>query len=279
MSARGYGPAVLLGVVGGAAAFFTASQPWSRVTVETEGLARDVVSVTGNEALPVVGGLALVALAGMVAVLASRGRVRTAVGVVVTLVFRWQPPSPSSWEVTPSTRHSVASLAESPAYPYRRRCPPGPLRGRRVDHRLALGLPLCPCSSAPSQVRPSCAGAGPGRRWDDATTPSGSSARTHAFRRRPVEGTRPRRGPHRLGWSQSPSTSRLREVLRYDAWFFPAAWIRGRHLSVSDSRSVEWRCCRGRPTGCSSWVGVALTLGSAVVAKVMSAAGMGAKAH
>ncbi|WP_228552029.1 HGxxPAAW family protein [Mumia zhuanghuii] len=27
------------------------------------------------------------------------------------------------------------------------------------------------------------------------------------------------------------------------------------------------------------WVGVALTLGSAVVAKVMSAAGMGAKAH
>lgn len=85
MSARGYGPTVLLGVVGGAAAFFSASQPWSRVTVETEGLARDVVSVTGNEALPVVGGLALVALAGTVAVLASAGRVRTAVGLVVTL--------------------------------------------------------------------------------------------------------------------------------------------------------------------------------------------------
>ena len=114
MSARGYGPAVLLGVVGGAAAFFTASQPWSRVTVETEGLARDVVSVTGNEALPVVGGLALVALAGTVAVLASRGRVRTAVGVVVTLA---SAAAAVAVVLGGDAVHEalVASLAESPA--------------------------------------------------------------------------------------------------------------------------------------------------------------------
>ncbi|MGH1562716.1 Trp biosynthesis-associated membrane protein [Mumia sp. DW29H23] len=85
MSRRGYGLTVLLGVVGAAAAFFAASQPWSKVTVETQGLARDAVSVSGNDALPVVGGLALVALAGSVAVLASAGRVRTGVGLVVAL--------------------------------------------------------------------------------------------------------------------------------------------------------------------------------------------------
>ncbi|MFD1826629.1 MULTISPECIES: Trp biosynthesis-associated membrane protein [Mumia] len=114
MSARGYGSTVLLGVVGGAAAFFTASQPWSRVTVETEGLARDVVSVNGNEALPVVGGLALVALAGIVAVLASRGRVRTAVGVVVTLASL---AAAVAVALGGDAVHDalVTSLAESPA--------------------------------------------------------------------------------------------------------------------------------------------------------------------
>ena len=85
MTRRGYGITVLLGVVGGAVAFFAASRPWARVTVETEGLARDAVLVSGNDALPVVGGLALVAIAGSVAVLATSGRVRTAVGAVIAL--------------------------------------------------------------------------------------------------------------------------------------------------------------------------------------------------
>ncbi|WP_163695381.1 MULTISPECIES: Trp biosynthesis-associated membrane protein [Mumia] len=85
MTSRGYGTTVLLGVAGAGAAFFAASQPWARVTVETQGLARDAVAVSGNDALPVVGGLALVALAGSVAVLATAGRIRTAVGVIVTL--------------------------------------------------------------------------------------------------------------------------------------------------------------------------------------------------
>jgi uncharacterized membrane protein (TIGR02234 family) len=82
---RGYGLTVLLGVLGAAAAFFAASQPWARVTVETQGLARDAVAVSGNDALPVVGGLALVAAAGSVAVLATSGWVRTAVGALVTV--------------------------------------------------------------------------------------------------------------------------------------------------------------------------------------------------
>ncbi|WP_370619279.1 Trp biosynthesis-associated membrane protein [Mumia sp. Pv 4-285] len=85
MSSRGYGTTVLLGVVGAAVAFFAASRPWARITVETEGLARDAVSISGNDAIPVVGGLALVALAGCVAVLATAGRIRVAVGAVVTL--------------------------------------------------------------------------------------------------------------------------------------------------------------------------------------------------
>lgn len=85
MTRRGYGLTVLLGVVAAAVAFFAASQPWAKVTVETRGLARDAVSVSGNDAIPVAGGLALVALAGCVAVLASAGRLRTAVGVVVAL--------------------------------------------------------------------------------------------------------------------------------------------------------------------------------------------------
>ncbi|KHL19158.1 putative membrane protein (TIGR02234 family) [Mumia flava] len=85
MSARGYGLTVLAGTAGGAAAVFCASQPWARVTVETQGLARDVVSVSGNDAVGIVGGTGLVVAAGSVAVLASSGWVRRAVGAVVAL--------------------------------------------------------------------------------------------------------------------------------------------------------------------------------------------------
>ncbi|HZL04863.1 MAG TPA: Trp biosynthesis-associated membrane protein, partial [Coriobacteriia bacterium] len=82
---RLYGPSVLAGIVVGGFAFFAAGRVWGTTEVSAAGLPSDTVTVTGTEALPVVGALALVIVAGSIAVLAASARFRRIVGVVLTI--------------------------------------------------------------------------------------------------------------------------------------------------------------------------------------------------
>ncbi|MDO9379358.1 MAG: Trp biosynthesis-associated membrane protein [Nocardioidaceae bacterium] len=84
-SRRSYGLSVVGGIAAGGLTFWAATRTWAAVTVRTPGLPTDQVAVDGRAAVPLVAALALVVMAGSVAVLASRGRVRVAVGVVVLL--------------------------------------------------------------------------------------------------------------------------------------------------------------------------------------------------
>jgi len=80
---------LLLGVLGGAAAgslmLLAASRPWAALAVRTPGVPAETVTVTGSDAAPLTAALALVVLAGSVAVLPTGGWVRRAVGVVVAV--------------------------------------------------------------------------------------------------------------------------------------------------------------------------------------------------
>lgn len=82
---RLYGPTVVTVLLSGLIAFFAASRSWESSTLRTEGLPSDVVTVTGTDALPIVGALSLVVAAGGLAVLATRGMVRRVVGGLIVL--------------------------------------------------------------------------------------------------------------------------------------------------------------------------------------------------
>lgn len=82
-STRSYALVVVAGVAAGGLGFLSAGRPWSRVTISSAGMPADRVLVTGTDALPLVSAMALVVLAGSVAVLASSPRVRVVVGLVI----------------------------------------------------------------------------------------------------------------------------------------------------------------------------------------------------
>jgi uncharacterized membrane protein (TIGR02234 family) len=81
-------------VGGGALALLAGGRGWQTVTaVRTRPLTGEVLSVTGRTLHPAVTALAVVALAGIVGVLATRGRARRVIGgvlVVVGGVLVWQ---------------------------------------------------------------------------------------------------------------------------------------------------------------------------------------------
>ncbi|MGJ9412046.1 Trp biosynthesis-associated membrane protein [Aeromicrobium sp. CF4.19] len=81
---RLYGPVVLATLAVGGAIVLAAGRPWASTRVQAAGVPDDVVTVTGNQAVPLVAALGLVVVTGALAVLATRGRVRRAVGVLVT---------------------------------------------------------------------------------------------------------------------------------------------------------------------------------------------------
>ncbi|MGH3425369.1 MAG: Trp biosynthesis-associated membrane protein [Nocardioidaceae bacterium] len=83
-SARTYATTVVGGIAAGGITFFAASRTWASVTVRTSGMPTDRVAVDGSQAVPMVSAMALVVLAGSVAVLAGSPRVRILVGAVVT---------------------------------------------------------------------------------------------------------------------------------------------------------------------------------------------------
>ena len=79
--------AALLGlIIGGALALFASGRSWQTVTAHrARPLADDVLEVTGRTLHPAVTGLAVVALAGVVGILASRGIARRIIGAVLVI--------------------------------------------------------------------------------------------------------------------------------------------------------------------------------------------------
>ncbi len=80
---RLYGPTVLAGLAIGGLAYFAAGRVWGTALVLADGLPSDKVSVTGSEAVPVLSALALVVVAGSIAVLAASLRIRKVVGLII----------------------------------------------------------------------------------------------------------------------------------------------------------------------------------------------------
>ena len=79
--------AALLGlIVGGALALFASGRGWQTVTAHrARPLADDVLDVSGRTLHPAVTGLAVVALAGVVGILATRGIARRIIGAVLVV--------------------------------------------------------------------------------------------------------------------------------------------------------------------------------------------------
>ncbi len=82
-SRRTYALTVLTGVVGGGLVAVCASRPWGSAVAHQPGLPAIPVRVDGTDAVPLVGALGLVIVAGAAVVVATAGRGRRLSGVIV----------------------------------------------------------------------------------------------------------------------------------------------------------------------------------------------------
>jgi uncharacterized membrane protein (TIGR02234 family) len=83
---RQYGYALLAGAVGAGLVLLAMRAQWAQaVFTPQKPLTAEVVDVSGTDLVPLAGALALAALAGLVAVIATRGVARRAVGVLLAL--------------------------------------------------------------------------------------------------------------------------------------------------------------------------------------------------
>lgn len=83
---REYGIVLLTGAIGGALVLFAVRQRWAQaVFAMPRPLSPEVVNVSGADLVPLAGALALAALAGLAAVIATRGAVRRVAGVLLAL--------------------------------------------------------------------------------------------------------------------------------------------------------------------------------------------------
>lgn len=83
---RGLAVAVVTAVAGGAAAYFATGRVWASTTVaRVAPLAPETVRTTGRDLVPWAAAAALVGIAGGLALLATRGRGRTAVAGLLTI--------------------------------------------------------------------------------------------------------------------------------------------------------------------------------------------------
>jgi uncharacterized membrane protein (TIGR02234 family) len=83
---REYGAALLAGAVGAGVILFAVRQRWAQaVFIPPKPLSQQVVGVSGNDLVPLAGALALAALAGLAAVIATRGVARRVAGVLLAL--------------------------------------------------------------------------------------------------------------------------------------------------------------------------------------------------
>ena len=83
---RQYSYALLAGAVGAVVVLFAVREQWAQAVFSPpKPLTPEVVNVSGTDLVPVAGGLGLAALAALVGVIATRGWVRRAVGVLLAL--------------------------------------------------------------------------------------------------------------------------------------------------------------------------------------------------
>ena len=83
---REYGLALLAGALGAALILFAVREQWAQaVFVPPKPLTAQVVGVSGNDLVPLAGALALAALAGLAAVIATRGVLRRVAGALLAL--------------------------------------------------------------------------------------------------------------------------------------------------------------------------------------------------
>jgi len=83
---REYGFALLAGAVGAGLILLAVRQRWAQaVFTPPKPLTPQVVDVSGGDLVPLAGALALAALAGLAAVIATRGTLRRAAGVLLAL--------------------------------------------------------------------------------------------------------------------------------------------------------------------------------------------------
>jgi uncharacterized membrane protein (TIGR02234 family) len=83
---REYGFALLAGAVGAGLVILAVRQRWAQaVFTPPKPLSPQVVDVSGSDLVPLAGALALAALAGLAAVIATRGVARRAAGVLLAL--------------------------------------------------------------------------------------------------------------------------------------------------------------------------------------------------
>ncbi|HVT67768.1 MAG TPA: Trp biosynthesis-associated membrane protein [Trebonia sp.] len=83
---REYGFVLLAGAVGAGLVILAVRQQWARaVFTPAKPLAPEVVGVSGSDLVPLAGALALAALAGLAAVIATRGVLRRVAGVLLAL--------------------------------------------------------------------------------------------------------------------------------------------------------------------------------------------------
>lgn len=80
-----YAAALIAGLSGGVAVVVGVSHPWFRATASPDGLPRITATVDGADVAPLAAALAFVVLAGFGAVVATGGRLRRAVGVVIVV--------------------------------------------------------------------------------------------------------------------------------------------------------------------------------------------------
>lgn len=83
---REYGLVLLAGAIGAALILLAVREQWAQaVFVPPKPLTPQVVGVSGNDLSPVAGALALAALAGLAAVIATRGVLRRAAGALLAI--------------------------------------------------------------------------------------------------------------------------------------------------------------------------------------------------
>ena len=86
MSRREYGLALLAGVVGAGLILLAVRQRWAQaVFTPPKPLTPQVIDVSGTDLVPLAGALAVAALASLAAVIATRGVLRQAAGVLLAL--------------------------------------------------------------------------------------------------------------------------------------------------------------------------------------------------
>lgn len=113
---RLYGPVVLAMLAAGGLGFFAASRTWATATLTSDGLPPTDLSVSGSDAQPLVGALAVIVITAALAILAAGPRLRRCVGVLtiaVAVLGIVVAPRPGG----SALRRAVMSAAEeSPAF-------------------------------------------------------------------------------------------------------------------------------------------------------------------